>query len=143
MSGDDLFSALKPSWSFSNSDLRCFQHSLDPNCFLVPETLWSSYYSDPLPAAPNTTMHSLHPSTSPNTSSKGCSKTSTFSKGHSEISSESTPSNTNSAPTFSRYSWGCSGDRPALMASNIKGHIVGVICDIKGRGWSGSMGNAR
>ena len=28
------------------------------------------------------------------------------------------------------------------MASNIKGHIIRVIHDIKGRGWSGSMGNA-
>ena len=29
------------------------------------------------------------------------------------------------------------------MASDIKGHIVGVICNIKGQGWSGLMGNAR
>ena len=29
------------------------------------------------------------------------------------------------------------------MASDIKGCIIRVIHDIKGQGWSGSMGNAR
>ena len=28
------------------------------------------------------------------------------------------------------------------MASDIKGHVIGVIHDIKGQWWSGSMGNA-
>ena len=74
---------------------------------------------------------------------KGCSKTSASSKGNSETFSNSTPSDLDSAPMFSRYSWGCSGDGAAPTASDIKGHIVRVICNIKGRGWSGSMGNAR
>ena len=28
------------------------------------------------------------------------------------------------------------------MASDTKGHVTKVICDIKGRGWSGLVGNA-
>ena len=75
LSGDNLFSAPKVSWSFSNSDLRHLWHSLDSDHLPVPETLWSSSYSEPLPAVPNTTTHSSHPSTSPNISSKGFSKT--------------------------------------------------------------------
>ena len=133
VSGDDLFSALKASQSFSNSDLRHLWHSLDSDCLPVPEKFWSSSYSKRLPAIPNTTTRSFHPSTSPNTSSEG----------NLEISSNTTPSNPNPTPTFSRYSWGCSRDRAAPTASNIKGHIVRVICDIKGRGWSGSMGRER
>ena len=138
MSGDNLFSAPKLSQSFSNSDLRHLQHFLDPDYLPVPETFQSSSYSEPLPAIPNTTTCSFHP----NTSSKGCSKTSVPSKGNSEISYDSTPSNPNSTPTFSRYSQGCSRDGVAPMPSDIKGHIIRVICNIKGQGWSGLMGNA-
>ena len=39
-------------------------------------TLWSFSYSEPIPAVPNTTTHSFHPSTSSNTSSKGSLETS-------------------------------------------------------------------
>ena len=35
-----------------------------------------------------------------------------------------------------------SGDKAAPVASDIKGHVVKVICNIKGRGWSGSVGSA-
>ena len=90
LSGDNLFSAPKPSQSFSNSNLRHLQHSLDSDCLPVPETFWSSSYSEPLPATPNTTAHSFHPHTSSNTPSKGCSETSASSKGNSETSSNST-----------------------------------------------------
>ena len=34
----------------------------------------------------------------------------------------------------------CSGDRVIPMASDIKGHVIKVIHDIKGQGWSGSVG---
>ena len=142
VSGDDLFSALKLSWSFSNSDLRHLQHSSDSDHLPVPETLWSSSYSKSLLVIPNTPMCSFHPSTSPNISSKACSKTSASFEGNLEISSNSAPSDLKSTPTFSRYSWDCNGDRAAPMASDIKGHVTGVICNIKGQGWSGSMGNA-
>ena len=143
VSGDDLFSAPKAPWSFSNSDFGHLQHSLDSNCLPVPEMLWSTSYSKPLPAVPNTTVHSFYPNTSPDTLSKGCSETSTSSKGNLETSSNSVPSNLNSTLMFSRYSQSCSGDGVAPMASNIKGHVVKVICAIKGQGWSGLMGNAR
>ena len=143
LSGDDLFSTPKPSWSFYNSDLGHLQHSSDSNHLPVPEMLWSFSYSEPLPAIPNTIMCSFHPSTSPDTSSKGCSKTSTSSKGNSETSSNFAPSDLNSTPTFSGYSQGCSGDEVAPTASDIKGHIIRVICNIKGQGWPGLMGNAR
>ena len=143
LSGDDLFSTPKTSWSFSNSDLRHLWHSLDSDCLPVPEMLLSSSYSEPLPAVPNTTTHSSHPIIPPNISSKGCSETSATSEGNLETSSNSTSSDLNSAPTFSRYSCCCSGDEAAPAASNIKGHVARVICNIKGRGWSGSMGNAR
>ena len=43
---------------------------------------------------------------------------------------------------FFRDSPSHSGDRAAPMASDIKGHVAKVICDIKGQGWSGSVGNA-
>ena len=119
LSGEDLFSTPKPFWSFSNSNLRHLWHSSDPNHLPVPEMLWSSSYSKPLPAIPNTT-NSFHLNTSPNTSSKGCSETSISSEGDLKISSDSTPSNLNSALTFSRYSGGCSRDGVAPVASNIK-----------------------
>ena len=115
MSGDNLFSSPKASQSFSNSNLRHLQHSLDSDCLPVPETLWSTSYSEPLPAIPNTITHSFHPSTSPYTSSKGCSKTSASSEGHSETSSNSTPSNLDSALTFLGYSQGCSRDGELLQ----------------------------
>ena len=75
LSGDDLFSVPKASQSFSNSNLRHLWHSSDSNCLPVPEMLQSSSYSEPLPAVPNTTTCSFHPSTSPDISSKGCSET--------------------------------------------------------------------
>ena len=134
VSGDDLFPALKPSQSFSNSDLRHLRHSLDPNCLPVPEMLWSTSYSKPLPAVPITTVCSFYPNTSPDTLSKGCSETSTSSKGNLETSSNSAPSNPNSAPMFSGYSWSCSRDGAAPVASDIKGCVVKVICDIKVEG---------
>ena len=136
MSGDNLFSALKSSWSFSNSNLGHLWHSLDSDCLPVLETLWSSSYSESLPAIPNTTMCSFHPSTSPDISSKACSKTSTSFEGNSEISSDSAPSNLNSAPTFSEYSWGCNGDRVAPVASDIKGHVDEHGC------WSQHVSNS-
>ena len=132
MSGDDLFSTLKTSWSFSNSNLRHLQHSSDSNHLPVSETLWSSSYSEPLPAVPNTTICSFHPSTSPDISSKGCFKTSTSSEGNPKTFSNSALSNLNSAPTFSGYSQSCSGDRAAPMASDLKGCIIRVIHNIKG-----------
>ena len=55
LSGDDLFSAPKTSRSFSNSDLGHLWHSSDSDCLPVPETLWSTSYSEPLPAVPNAT----------------------------------------------------------------------------------------
>ena len=142
VSGDDLLSAPKASWSFSNSDLRHLQHSLDSDHLPVPETLGSFSYSKPLPVISNTTMCSFHPSPSPNTSSKGCSETSTSSEGNSEASSNSMPSDPTSTLTSLGYSWGCSGNGAALAGFNIKGRVIGVIHDIKGQGWSGSMRNA-
>ena len=132
VSGDDLFSAPKASQSFSNSNLRHLQHSLDSNHLPVPEMLQSTSYSKPLLAVSNTTTCSFHPKASPDTPSKGCSKTSASSKGNLETSSNSTPSDLNSTLTFSGYSWSCSGDRVAPAASDIKGHIIKVIHDIKG-----------
>ena len=140
LSGDDLFSAPKASWSFFNSNL---QHSLDSDCLPVLEMLWSTSYSKPLPAVPDTTMHSFHSIPSPDTPSEGCSETAASSKGNSETSSDSTPSNLNSTPMFFGDSLSCSRDRAAPIASDIKGHVVKVIHDIKGQGWSGSVGNAR
>ena len=143
LSGDDLFSPLKASWSFPNSNLRQLWHPLNSDHVPVPETVRGFSYSEPLRAIPITTTCSFHPSISPNTSSKGCSKTSTSSEGNSETSSDSAPSDPNSTLTFSAYSWGCGRDGVAPTASNIKGHIVRVIHDIKGWGWPGLMGNAR
>ena len=142
MSGDDLFSTLKLSWSFANSDLRHLQHSSDSNHLPVLEMLWSTSYSKPLPAVPNTTTCSFHSNPLPDTPSKGCSETSASSKGNSETSPDSTPSDTNSAPTFFGDSPSHSRDRATPVASDIKGHVIKVICHIKGRGWSGLAGNA-
>ena len=142
MSGDNLFSAPRTSQSFSNSNLGHLQHSLDSNCLPVPEMLQSTSYSKPLPAVPNYTVHSIYSNPSSKTPSEGCSKTSASSKGSSETSSDSTPSDPNFALMFFRDSPSHSGDRAAPMASDIKGHVTKVICDIKGQGWSGSVGNA-
>ena len=141
MSGDDLFSAPKASQSFSNSDLRHLWHSLDSNLLPVPETLWSTSISKPLPAVPNTTIHSYSNPLS-DTPSKGCSETSTSSKGNSETSLDSTPSSPNSTPMFFGDSLSYGRNRVAPTASNIKSHVIEVICDIKCQGWSGSVGNA-
>ena len=141
LSGDDLFSALKTSQSPSNSDLGYLRHSLDSNCLRVPETLRSTSYSKPLPAVPNATAHSFCSSLSPDTPSKGCSKTSTSSKSNPETSPDSAPSNLNSPPTFFGDSLSRNGVRATPMASDIKGRVIKAICDVKGRWWSGSMGN--
>ena len=132
VSGDDLFSTPKLSWSFSNSNLRHLWHSSDSNHLPVSETLWNTSYSEPLPAVPSTTTCSFHSDPSPNTLSDGCSETSASSKGNSETSPYSTPSDLNSALTFFGDSPSCSGDKATPTASDIKGHIVKVICNIKG-----------
>ena len=75
-----------------------------------------------------------------NTPSKGCSKTSASSKGSSETSLDSTPSDPNSALMFFRDPLSCNRDRAAPAASNIGGHVVKVLCDIKGQEWLGSWG---
>ena len=143
LSGDDLFSAPKLSQSFANSNLRHLWHSSDSDRLPVPETLQSTSYSEPLPAGPNATACSFHSNLSPNTPSEGCSKTSASSKSNPKTSSDSTPSNPNSAPTFFGDSPSRSGDRVTPMASDIKGRVIKVICNVKGQWWSGSMGNAR
>ena len=142
LSGDNLFSTPKTSQSPSNSDLGYLWHSLDSNRLRVPETLQSTSYSKPLPAVPNTTAHSFHSDPSPDIPSDGCSETSASSKGNPETSSDSAPSYPKSGPTFFKNSLSRSGDRVAPMASDIKGRVVKVIHDVKGRWWSGSMGNA-
>ena len=142
VSGDNLFSALKTSWSFSNSDLGHLQHSLDSNCLQVLETLQSTSYSESLPAVPSTTTCSLHSNPLSDAPSKDCSETSASSKGSSETSSDSVPSDPNSALTFLRDSPSHSGDRAAPATSDIKGHVIKVICDIKGQVWSGLVGSA-
>ena len=127
MSGDDLFSALKLSPSFADSNLRHLWHSLDSNCLPVLEMLRSTSYSEPLPVVP-TTACSFHSNPLPDTPSKGFSETSA--------------SNPNSTPMFFGDSPSRSGDRLTPMASNIRGQVIKVIRDIKGQWWSGSMGNA-
>ena len=138
-----LFSTLKTSWSISNSDLRHLQHSSDSDRLRVPETVWSTSHSKPLPTVPNTTAHSLHSDPLSDTPSEDCSETSTSSKGSSETSLDSIPSDPNSAPMFLGDSPSHSRDRVAPTASDIKGCIIKVIRNIKGQGWSGSVGNAR
>ena len=143
LSGDNLFSAPKASQSFSNSNLGHLQHSSsDSDRLPVPETLQSTSYSEPLPAVPNTTTCSFHSDPSPDIPSEGCSKTSTSSKGSLETSLDSIPSDPNSTPTFLGDSPSCSGDKVAPTASDIKGHVIKVIPNIKGRGWSGLVGSA-
>ena len=132
LSGDDLFSGPKTSRSFSNSNLRHLQHSSDSDRLQVPETLQSTSYSEPLPAVPNTTAHSLHSDPSSNTPSKDYSETSTSSEGSSETSSDSIPSELNSTLMFLRDSPSHSGDKVAPAVSDIKGRVIKVICDIKG-----------
>ena len=83
-------------------------------------------------AVSNTTMHSFHSNPLSNTPSEGCSETSTSSKSSLETSSDSALSDPNSALMFFGDSPSRSGDRAAPMASNIKGHIVKVIHNIKG-----------
>ena len=143
LSGDDLFSTPKLSWSFANSDLRHLQHSSDSGHLPVPKTLQSTSYSKPLPAVPNATARSFHSNPLPDTPSEGCPETSTSSKGNPETSLDSAPSDPNSALTFFRDSPSCNEDRATPMASNIKGRVIKVICNMKGQWWSGLMGNAR
>ena len=142
VSGDDLFSTLKTSRSLSNSDLGHLQHSSDSDRLRVPETLQSTSYSDPHPAAPNAPARSSHSDPSTNIPSDGRSETSASSKSNPETSSESTLSDLKSTPMFFRNSPSRNGDRAAPVASDIKGQVIKVIHDVKGRWWSGSMGNA-
>ena len=143
LSEDDLFSTPKLSQSSANSDLRHLRHFSDSDRLPVPETLQRTSYSEPLPAVPNATRHSFHFNPSPNTPSEGCSESSTSSEGNPETSLDSAPSDPKSGPTFFRNPLSHSGDRVTPMASDIKGRVVKVICDVKGQWWSGSMGNAR
>ena len=143
LSGDNLFSAPKLSWSFANSNLRHLWHSLDSDCLPVPEMLRSTSYSKPLPTVPNATTCSFHSNPLPNTPSNSCSETSASSEGNPETSLDSTPSDLNSAPMFFGDSPSHSRDRATPAASKIKGRVIKVIHDIKGRWWSGSMGNTR
>ena len=142
LSGDDLFSAPKTSWSLSNSDLGYLWHSLDSDRLQVPETVWSTSYSEPLPAVPNATACSFHSDPLPDTLSDGCSKTSASSKGNPETPSNSAPSNPNSTPMFFGDFLSRSGDKVTPMTSDIKGQVVKAIRNIKGQWWSRSMGNA-
>ena len=142
VSGDNLFSATKTSRSFSNSDLGHLWHSSDSDRLQVPETLWSTSYSKPLPAVLNTTACSLHSDLSSDTPSEDYSETSASSEGSSETSLDSVPSDLNSALTFLRDSPSHSRDKAAPAASDIKGCVIKVICNIKGRGWSGLVGSA-
>ena len=142
MSGDDLSSAPKTSQSPSNSNLRHLRHSSDSNHLPVLETLQRTSYSKPLPAVPNAPACSFHSDPSTDIPSGGHSETSASSKGNPETSSESALSNPKSAPMFFGNSLSRSGDRAAPTTSDIKGQVIKVICDVKGRWWSGSMGNA-
>ena len=141
--GMTCFPLQKLSQNSTNSDLRHLRHLSDSNHLRVPETLWSTSYSKPLPAGPNATAHSFHSNLSPDTPSEGCSETSASSKSNPKTSSDSTPSNPNSAPTFFGDSPSHDGVRATPAASDIKGQIIKAICDVKGRWWSGLMGNAR
>ena len=132
MSGDNLFSALKLSQSSANSNLGHLQHSSDSDHLQVPETLQSTSYSKPLPAVPNTTTCSFHSNLLPDTPSKGCSETSASSKSNPETSSDSAPSDPNSAPTFLRDSLSHNRVRATPMASDIKGQVIKAIRDVKG-----------
>ena len=132
VSGDNLFSALKPSQSSANSDLGHLQHFSDSDHLPVPETLQGTSYSEPLPAVPNTTTHSFHSNPLPDTPSEGCSESSTSSKGNPETSLDSAPSDPKSGPMFFRNPPSCSGDRVTPVASDIKGRVIKVICDVKG-----------
>ena len=143
LSGDDLFSAPKTSQSLSNSDLGHLRHSSDSDRLRVPETLWSTSYSDPHPAVPNAPAHSSHSDPSTDIASDGHSETSASSKGNPETSSESALSDLKSTPMFFGNSLSRSRDRAAPVASDIKGRVIKVIRDVKGQWWSGSMGNVR
>ena len=122
LSGDDLFSTPKLSWSSANSDLGHLWHFLDSNCLPVPEMLQRTSYSKPLPAAPNATTCSFHSNPLPDTPSKGCSESS--------ASSDSAPSDPKSGPMFFRNPPSHSGDRATPTASDIKGRVIKVICNV-------------
>ena len=132
LSGDNLFSTLKLSQSFANSNLGHLWHSSDSDRLQVLETLQSTSYSEPLPAVPNTTACSFHSNPSHDTPSNGCSETSASSKGNLETSLDSTPSTLNYTPTFFRDSLSCSRDKMTPTTSDIKGQVIKVIRDIKG-----------
>ena len=132
MSGDDLFSALMLSRSSANSDLRHLWHSSDSDHLQVPETLQSTSYSKPLPAVPNATTCSFHSKFLPDTPSKGCSETSTSSESNPETSSDSAPSDLNSALTFFGDSPSCNRVRATPAASDIKDQVIKVIRNVKG-----------
>ena len=143
LSGNDLFSVPKLSQSSTKSDLRHLQHSSDSDCLQVPETLRSTSYSEPLPVGPNATTCSFHSNLSPDTPSEGCSETSASSESNLKTSLDSAPSNLNSTPTFFGDPLSQDRVRATPMASDIKGQIIKAICNVKGRWWSGSMGNAK
>ena len=143
MSGDDLFSAPKLSWSSANSDLRHLWDLSDSNHLQVPETLQSTSYSEPLPAGPNATARSFHSNLLPDTPSEGCSETSASFESNLKTSSDSAPSDPNSTLTFFGDSLSHDGVRATPAASDIKGWITKAICNVKGQWWSGLMGNAR
>ena len=109
VSGDDLLSTPKLSWSVANSDLGHLRHSSDSDHLPVLEMLQSTSYSEPLPAVPNATACSFHSDPSPDT-----------------------PSNPKSGPMFFENSPSCSGDRATPTASDIKGQVIKVIRDVKG-----------
>ena len=91
--------------------------------------------SPTLPHAPST------PTPRP-TPSEGCSETSASSKGNLETSLDSAPSDLNSTLTSFGDFLSHSRDRATPAASDIKGRVIKVIHDIKGRGRSGLVGNA-
>ena len=68
--------------------------------------------------------------------SDGYSETSASSEGNPETSSDSAPSDLNSAPMFLGDSPSRSGDKVTPTISDIKGQVVKAIRDIKGRWWS-------
>ena len=69
LSGDDMFSTLKASWSFFNSDLGHLWHSSNSDHLPVLETLWSTSYSKPFQQSPTllctTSTPTPHPSPPP------------------------------------------------------------------------------
>ena len=91
----------------------------------------SEYFSFQAPSS-SPQHYCLHSNPSSDTPSEDYSETSTSSEGSLETSSYSVPSDPNSAPAFLGDSPSGSGDKAAPAASDIKGRVVKVICNIKG-----------